>query len=250
MRVLFIQQEHTCAAGLVGDSFAALGYDIEEFTVVPAERHHAPDVTVTFPDPLRYDAIVALGATWAVYDDAIGNWIHDEIAFTRKAIAGGVPVLGICFGGQMLAAALGGEVARAPEPEIGWYTIDAAAPNGTGPGLISAGPWFQWHFDRFTVPAGVPVLARTPLASQAFTAGRSLGLQFHPELTPSVLSGWLDDGGDAELAAQGIDPEALIARTRDLAGETAPRAHDLVRSFVRDVATAPVDATILTPEAR
>lgn len=245
MRVLFVQQEHTCPAGLVGDAFAALGYDIEEFAVVPAEKHHAPGLTVTFPDPLRYDAIVALGATWAVYDEAIGTWVDDEIAFTRDAIAGGVPVLGICFGGQMLAAAIGGEVARAPEPEVGWHPVDTVAPE-----LIGPGPWFQWHFDRFTVPAGVPVLSRTARAIQAFTSGRSLGLQFHPEVTPSILGGWIDGEGEAQLATQGIDAEALMSQTRALADEAAQRAHELVGCFVRDVGTAPMDATILTREPR
>src|ERR1700691_2912217 len=201
---------------------------------------------ITFPDPSGYDAIVAFGAGWAVYDEAaVGTWIHDEIAFTRQAVAAGVPVLGICFGGQMLAAALGGSVARAPSPEIGWYSIDSS-----DPGLIDPGPWFQWHSDRFTVPAGARTLARTGLADQAFLSGRALGLQFHPELTSSVLTTWIygdGDGGAAELIAQGIDVDDLMARTRALEGEAAPRAHELVRRFVHDVATSTVDATVLTP---
>ena len=116
MRALFVKQDHNSPSGLVGDAFAELGYDITELTVVPRERYHSPDVTACFPDPAGYDAIVAFGAVWAVYDDAaIGTWIHDEIAFTRAAMAAGVPVLGICFGGQMLAAAAGGRVERAPQ---------------------------------------------------------------------------------------------------------------------------------------
>jgi GMP synthase-like glutamine amidotransferase len=153
-----------------------------------------------------------------------------------------VPFLGICFGGQMLATALGGSVAKAPEPEIGWRTVETNAP-----GLIDPGPWFQWHVDRFTVPDGVRTVARTSRASQAFAAGRSLGLQFHPELTSSVLTTWLGDGGDAELAAHGVDAEDLMTRTRAAEAEATVRAHELVRRFVRDVASAPIDATVLTP---
>jgi GMP synthase-like glutamine amidotransferase len=249
VRVLFVKQDHASPGGLVEDAFASLGYDISEFTVVPRERYTSPNVTVTFPDPQAYDAIVLFGAVWAIYDEAaIGNWIGDEITFTRRAMAGGVPVFGICFGGQLLAAAAGGQVSRAPAPEIGWHAVESDAPS-----LIDPGPWFQWHFDKFAVPDGVPVLARTALASQAFVVGRSLGLQFHPELTPSVLECWLDSGGDAELAAQGVDADALMARTRSLAAEAAPRTHELVRRFVRDVATTPIDgtagATVLTPRA-
>jgi GMP synthase-like glutamine amidotransferase len=236
VRALFIKQDHASPSGFVGEAFTGLGYDVSEFTVVPAERFRSPDVTVTFPDPADYDAVVAFGAVWAVYDDtAIGTWVHDEIAFTRAAIGLGVPVLGICFGGQMLAAAAGGQVTRAPRPEIGWHTVETA-----DPGLIDAGPWFQWHFDRFTAPVGIPVLARTALANQAFTIGRCLGLQFHPEVSPSVLECWLDNGdGAAELAKQGLDAAQLMERTRELAGVSAVRTRELVRRFLTNVATAP-----------
>ena len=237
MRVLFVKQDHASPGGLVEDAFVRLGYDVSEFTVVPAERYHAPCVTATFPSPGDYDAIVFFGAAWSVYDSAtIGTWVGDEIAFAQSAHALGVPQLGICFGGQLLAAALGGSVARAPEPEIGWYTVDTVPDQ---PGLIDAGPWFQWHADRFTVPGSVPVLARTELADQAFCWGRTLGLQFHPELTPSVLDCWLSAGGAEQLAELGIDTAALMERTRALVPGAAGRAHELVRGFVTDVTRRP-----------
>jgi GMP synthase-like glutamine amidotransferase len=248
VRVLFVKQDHASPGGLVAEAFSGLGYDVSEFTVVPRSRYHSPGVTVVFPDPATYDAIVFFGAVWAVYDEAaIGTWIGDEIAFARAALGLGVPLLGICFGGQMLAAAVGGQVTRATTPEIGWTFVSPA-----DPALIDPGPWFQWHFDRFTLPAGVPVLARTALANQAFAHGRAVGLQFHPELTPSVLECWLDTGGTAQLAGLGIDPAGLMAQTRTLAGVSAARAHELVRRFVTDVARRPVcpaaaSATVLTP---
>lgn len=236
MRALFVKQDHNSPAGLVGDAFASLGYDICELTVVPRERFGSPGVTASFPDPAGYDAIVAFGAVWAVYDEAkIGTWIHDEIAFTRAAMAAGVPVLGICFGGQVVAAAAGGRVERAPAPEVGWMTVDTAAPQ-----LIEPGPWLEWHYDRFQLPTGIPALASTPLATQAFAVGRSLGLQFHPEVTEGVLEAWLSGGGAAELAGIGADPGQLLARTRELAGGAARRTHELVRRFTTDVATRPV----------
>ena len=235
MRVLFVKQDHASPGGPVEEAFTALGYDVSEFTVVPRSRYHSPGVTVVFPDPATYDAIVFFGAVWAVYDEAtIGTWIGGEIAFARAALDLGVPLLGICFGGQMLAAAVGGQVARATTPEIGWTIVSSA-----DPALIAPGPWFQWHFDRFTLPAGVPVLARTALANQAFVYGRAMGLQFHPELTPSVLECWLDSGGAAELAGLGIDSAGLMAQTQTLACVSAGRAHELVRRFVTDVARRP-----------
>lgn len=243
MRALFVKHDHASPGGLVGDAFTSLGYDVTEFTVVPEDRFGDPNVSVTFPDPRSYDAIVAFGAVWSVYDEqAIGNWIGDEIAFTREAIAGGVPVLGICFGGQMLAAALGGEVSRGPEPEIGWYDVDSADPE-----LIDPGPWFQWHYDRFEIPAAARGLARTRAADQAFVLGRSLGLQFHPEVTSAVLETWLDSGGAAELAASGIDADGVMERTRALQAAAGHRTHELIGRFLRGITTSSVDATILTP---
>jgi len=243
VRVLFVFQDHASPAGLVGDAFTSLGYDVSSFTVVPAERYDSPWVTADFPDPSGYDAIAFFGAAWSVYDSAtIGTWIGDEIAFARAAHSLGVPLLGICFGGQMLAAALGGSVARAPSPEIGWYAVDGGASGASGAlGLIDAGPWFQWHVDRFTVPDSVPVLARTPLADQAFQFGRTLGLQFHPEVTPEVLDCWLSAGdGVDQLAGLGADAGELMERTRSFADGAAVRTQELIRRFATDVARSPV----------
>jgi len=235
VRVLFIKQDHVSAAGPVAEAFADLGYDVADLLVVPPGRFGAPDVTVTFPAPEAFDAIVPMGAPWSVYDQArIGSWVGAELAFLRRAADSGVPVLGICFGGQALAAALGGTVEPAAGPEIGWRLLDTDQP-----GLIEPGPWFQWHMDRWRLPAGLRALARTELAEQAFTSGRSMGVQFHPEMTPCTLAGWLDNGGTAQLAEHGLDAERLLDQTRRLAVASAGRARALVRRFTEQIATRP-----------
>ncbi len=253
MRVLFVKQDHASPSGLVGDAFTSLGWDASELIVVPESRYHSPDVPVVFPSAAAFDAVVFYGALWSVYDTrAIGTWIGDEIAFARSAISLGVPVLGICFGGQMLATAVGGSVSLAPAPEIGWISLATSAPD-----LIEAGPWFSWHFDRFALPPGVDVLARTSTANQAFSVGRSLGLQFHPEVTTEVLETWLSTGGEEQLAELGLAAAPLLAQTRLLTDAAAARAQSLVRRFVFDLARRPAvplpapppagDATVLTP---
>ena len=235
MRVLFVKQDHVSPAGPVADAFTGLGYDVAELLVVPPDRYADPGVTVTFPDPAGFDAIVPMGAAWSVYDEAtIGSWVGAEIAFLRAALAAGVPVLGICFGGQALAAALGGRVLPASEPEIGWRMVTTSRPD-----LVEPGPWFQWHSDRWELPPGVTAFASTPVAGQAFVAGRALGLQFHPELTPAMLDGWLGNGGDAALAALGVNAGLLAEQTRLLAAGAERRAHELVRRFVQQVAVSP-----------
>ena len=101
-----VKQDHASPSGLVGEAFASLGWDEFELTVVPESRYRTPDVQAFFPSADLFDAIVLYGAPWSVYDTAtIGSWIGDEIAFARSAVSLGVPVLGICFGGQVLAAA-------------------------------------------------------------------------------------------------------------------------------------------------
>ncbi|HEY6494656.1 MAG TPA: aminotransferase [Trebonia sp.] len=231
MRVLFVKQDHSSPDGLIGDAFAAAGCDVTELVVVPEERFQSPDVSVTFPSVYEFDAVAFFGAVWSVHDTATIPWITDEIGYARSLISVGVPTLGICFGGQMLAAAVGGRVERAPIPEVGWLSVASSEP-----ALIDGGPWLSWHFDRFTLPAHVRVLARTALANQAFVYGRALGLQFHPEVTDAVLEAWLAAGGSDQLAQLGIDPEALIDQSRTLADGAAARAHGLVRRFLRDVA--------------
>ncbi|GAA1401295.1 type 1 glutamine amidotransferase [Kitasatospora putterlickiae] len=239
MRALVIQHDHVSGPGLIGECLAGHGYDLDAVTVVPAERYRAPAVDFAFPDPAGYDLIVPLGAPWSVYEEAVGGWVGGELELLRRAHLLGVPVLGVCFGAQALAAALGGSVERAPHAELGWMDIDTDAPE-----LVPSGPWFQSHYDRFTLPPGAVELARSAAGPQAYRIGRSLGVQFHPELTEEILRSWLDHGLAGQARDLGLDPRELMARTRELAQESRDRAHGLVGAFL-DVA-AGVDVAALT----
>lgn len=239
MRALVIQQDHVSPTGPVGDRLVERGYDVEEFLVVPADRFDRPDVAVHFPDPLAYDLVIPMGAVWSVYDAAAIGWVHDEIALLRRAHDAGVPVFGICFGGQALAAALGGTVERAPETELGWINVTS-----NDPSLVEPGPWFQWHNDRWTAPPGSRQLAHTAVAPQAFVSGRSMGVQFHPELVTSQLEGWLDNDGRRYLLERGLDPEVLVTRTRVEEPYAVPRTRRLVDRFLDVVAVAEPAAAV------
>jgi GMP synthase-like glutamine amidotransferase len=141
-------------------------------------------------------------------------------------------VLGVCFGGQLLAAAHGGSVERATHPELGWYEVGSDDEK-----LVPGGRWFQWHFDRWRLPPGAVEIARNPANSQAFVIGRNLAVQFHPEIDESILAGWLTNGGDHEVRQAGVDPDALLVETRQQAVDGRRRAHHLVDAFLADVAT-------------
>ena len=232
MRVLFVQQDHISPPGPLGEAFTERGYDVVEFLVVSPEHFARPGISVAFPDPADFDAIVPMGAPWSVYDTAtIGPWIDDELELLRRADALGVPVLGVCFGGQALAAAHGGSVVRAATPEFGWLSVDSDDPS-----LVEPGPWFEWHNDQWVLPPGAVEIARTAASSQAFVLRRNLGVQFHPELTADQLQGWLGNGGAAALADRGIDPVAVHAETVRRGPAAAARSRSLVHRFLDRVA--------------
>jgi GMP synthase-like glutamine amidotransferase len=210
------------------------GYDVVLHPVVDEAAFHAPNVDSRFPDFTDFDAVVAMGAPWSAYDHGlIGKWVLPEIDQLRAADDAGVPVLGICFGGQLLATAHGGTVARSPRPELGWEDVTSDDES-----LLPSGQWFQWHYDRWTLPAEAQEVARNDAASQAFVLRRNLAVQFHPELTSAMLTLWLENGGATEAAALGRDPETLLARTRALDTVARSRAHALVDGFLARVAAS------------
>jgi GMP synthase-like glutamine amidotransferase len=170
------------------------------------------------PDPGTYAFIVSLGHDAAAYDTHLPA-VAAEIELLRRAVAHDVPVLGLCFGGQALAAALGGKVERAPAAELGWREISTDEP-----GLVPAGPWLEWHYDRFCTPANATEIARTADAPQAFKLGPHLGVQFHPEATVEIVTDWAQSDGVPDQAP-GATPEQRAA-----AREAAFRLFDAFRA--------------------
>ncbi|MGA5544461.1 type 1 glutamine amidotransferase [Mycobacterium sp. NPDC051198] len=230
-KVLFLRNDHTATEAMLADVFAECGFDIDTFQVVAPERKDTPAGEVIFPDPTDYDVIVPLGARWAVYDETLlGSWVGAEMAMVRAAVEAGVGVLGVCFGGQLVAQALGGSVSRSPAPEVGWY--DVATDDEQ---LVPGGRWFQWHFDRWTLPPDATEIARTPAASQAFVLGTALALQFHPELDSGLLEVWLAHDRDGSVAEIGRSPDELRLQTTEFIDDAASRLRILVRGFLSRV---------------
>ena len=219
MRVTVISHHEEDSAGFIGEAFEARGAELS-VTLVPKEG---------LPSLDGVDHVVVLGAVWAVYDDSPDRaWIADELAWLQRADEAGVPVLGICFGGQALAAAFGGRVEPAPRKEIGWSMVDSV-----DPGLIPAGPWLEFHNDRFFPPSEARVLARNDLCVQAFTLRRHLGVQFHPEPDGALLAKWLDMGGRSEAEQEGVDTERFLAETYAQEPFARQRADVLVATALR-----------------
>ena len=226
MRALFLEHDHVSPPGPIAERFAQRGFEIIEEVVVPMESHNSPNITFTFPDPNEFDVIIAMGSPWGVWDDStIGNWLLPELEWLRSADQQGIPVLGICFGGQLLARAHGGSVAPGPEPEIGWSTVQSEVPELDG-------RWFQFHYDRWVSPREATEIAWGSHATQAFSLRKNLALQFHPEIIGSTLEAWMIWGDDSLIRTNGQDPQKLLAHTRALDSESIQRAHELVDYFL------------------
>src|ERR1700691_6384584 len=211
--------EKTCLAvrhvafedlGLLAALLAARGYGVRWL-----EAGVDPIPAAALVEP---DLVVVLGGPIGVYEADTYPFIAAEIAATAARLTSNKPMLGICLGAQMMAAALGARVAPGPVKEIGWapLTLTAAgktsvlAPLGTSPVL-------HWHGDNCELPAGCERLASTPHCPvQAFARTPSqLALQFHLETEPARFEGWLV-GHTVELGKAGIDPREVRAQARTL----------------------------------
>lgn len=174
--------------------------------------------------------VVALGSGWSTYWDAVAPAVRAEQDLMRSALSAGVPVFGICFGAQQLSVTLGGSVSRAPVAEIGWYEISPVREGRRrAPSVLFEDRWMQWHYDAFSVPSGASVLAESGAGPQVFVHGRSVGVQFHPEATESIVVGWSDGEGTDELRAAGLDRASLVDETRRRMTSAARRCDTLVQ---------------------
>lgn len=220
MRVLVIRHHEEDSAGLVAAAFEAHG---AEFSV-----HMFPQ-DGPLPAVDGTDHVIVLGAISSVYDDGPArDWIAAELAWLRRVDEAGVPVLGICFGAQALAAALGGGVEAATRKEVGWTVIDSVDPE-----FIPPGPWLEFHGDRCVLPPQARLLASNDVGPQAFRLGQHLAVQFHPEVDGAQLKLWLDAGGREEAIRAGHDPDKLLAETIAQEPASRDRADRLVATAIR-----------------
>jgi GMP synthase-like glutamine amidotransferase len=217
---LLIANDDDADPGVIGRLACEAGY---RFELLSREE------PAGWPDLDGVDLVLSLGSEWSVYWDHVSESVAAEAALLVAAHRAGLPVLGICFGAQIVAHALGGTVSRASFAEIGWYEIHSSFPD-----VVAPGPWFEWHVDTFAVPAGATELARSAVGPQAFRIGRTVAVQFHPEIEESILRRWVS-GGKSALDTAGVAVDELIASTRAHVDANAERAAVLFSSFCRDV---------------
>jgi GMP synthase-like glutamine amidotransferase len=136
-----------------------------------------------------------MGGAMGANDDQRHPFLSDLKDLLRTVVAERIPYLGVCLGGQLLAAALGAKVAYHRWEERGTLTVELTGEGKTDPlfnGIPEVFSTFQWHHDSFDIPEGGVLLASSAACPhQAFRVGAcTWGIQFHPEVTESIIRGW------------------------------------------------------------
>jgi GMP synthase (glutamine-hydrolysing) len=212
MRVLIIENSPTAPAGLFGTWLADHGAAITTIgpTALPAS-------------PAGYDLIVTLGSPRGAYEDI--PWIHAQRDFLARALEHHHPVIGICFGAQIIAEAIGGKAAPNTERHAGWIDItDTKDP-------VFAGPWVRWHGDHIALPPDAEILATSRNTIQAFSWRSAVAVQFHPEADEAILADWAAKTPHW-LAENDLDADRLAAQSATLVPARAQARDALFRALL------------------
>ena len=219
--------------GLLGPLVVSRGYEV---------RYHDAGIDPFESSTLRSpDLVIVLGGPIGVYEGDAYPFIAHEVAAIADRIAAEKPVLGICLGAQVMAAALGARVAPGPVKEIGWAPLTLTA-DGRKSVLapLGATPVLHWHGDNCELPAdclGLASTAHCPV--QAFVRSPSqLALQFHLETDPARFESWLV-GHTVELGKAGIDPNRLRQQAQAFSGATLEVGRKVLAAWLDQVAGAP-----------
>lgn len=234
MSILVVEHSPNFGAGILGRTLRDFGHRLH---IVRADRG----------DPLPPDldglsGIVSCGGPQSAYGSE--PWLAREIALLRDAHGAGVPVVGLCLGAQLLAAALGGEVRKSATPEVGWFEVGLTAIGREDPlyaGIAWKSMQFCWHFDEVaSLPEGARVLASSERCGvQSFAVGLfSYGFQYHFEWDRAIIELELRECAE-ELRAAGANENAIRLGLES----HGPAAERLARRLAESIALLlmPVD---------
>lgn len=224
--VLAIQNDPTCPPALAEEWLVEDGLEVRVIHAYAGE----PVPTVV---PEGVSALLPLGGEIGANDEDVAPWLVQEKALLRDATERGVPVLGLCLGGQLLAAANGGDVAVNDVVEVGVSDI-ARTLDGLADPVISQAkpidgdlvPAAQWHGDHISrLPDGAVLLMTNELCHvQAFRLGETAyGLQMHPEVDVPTYERWVEDAPD-------IIPRCSMTGSASLA-LVRQRSSDLIHAW-------------------
>lgn len=205
MKITFIQNSPYAGPGLIGE-YASTQLGAEVTVLFKEELFHLE------AEQISTDLVVILGSPRGVYETEV-PWVARQTVVVKKLIERGMPIFGICFGAQMAATAIGGEVKPTGTFYTGWMkTEPLAAP-------VWQGPWLRWHGDHITLPTESTIFSSVGGIIQAFQSQSVVGVQFHPEVTHKTLDEW----------AQNPDFKSERTLARELAFEYAAANQQKIR---------------------
>jgi len=209
-RALIIR--HVPHEGIAGfrDPIEAAGYEVDRIDVADARF---PSLDLTEPDLL-----IMMGGPMGVYEQELYPWIACQLRRLERRLDAGRPTLGVCFGAQMIAQALGGEVYAGPAKEVGFHPVSVREVADNPLRHIADTPVLHWHGDTFTLPSGVELLGSSHVyENQAFRRGGNiLALQFHAEMGLDPRFGaWIEAWPESVTEAGG-DEHSLRAAHDEL----------------------------------
>ena len=207
MSEILVLQHQTCEPlGMIEPALLRANH-----TIRTVQTQHGQAV----PPELEGSAgLIIMGGSMGVYEQDRYSFLGDEIRLIQHALTREVPILGICLGAQLLAAALGSPVLSSQKKEIGWHPV-TLAPEAAGDPLWQDIPTtfagFHWHGDFFERPHGAVSLASSALTPcQAFRFGAAVyGLQFHMEVTETMIQDWITLFA-GELTETGTKPATIL----------------------------------------
>ncbi len=216
---------HVPYEGVAGyrDPIEAAGYRVERVDVCD------PDFSAH--DLVAPDLVIMMGGPMGIYEQDQHPWIACQMRRLARRLDADRPTLGVCFGAQMIAAALGARVYPGNAKEVGFHPVsvhDDDSPLRHVEGV----PLLHWHGDTFDLPQGVDLLASSHIyAHQAFRRGRTvLALQFHGEMGEDPrFDAWIDQGSH-DIAAAGHTPCGLRSAHR----AHGPRAVAASRAMIAE----------------
>lgn len=225
--VVIVQHEAAAHPGTLLETLVNAGLTVD------VRQLHAGAAVPAVAELGEIAGLVVLGGSMNADQAAEFPFIDRERRLLAAAVEDGLPVLGICLGGQQLAAAIGGRVYPREVPEVGWLPVDIVRGDALLRDICSPFCALEWHAQSFTVPAEAEVLAVRPgdPGVQAFRVGRrAWGLQFHAEVDESILRFWLrrDNKGVARR-----DP-ALHARLVEAVPQVIADSRLLCRQLVEN----------------
>jgi GMP synthase (glutamine-hydrolysing) len=206
---LIFTHEPAEGPAIFGDVLKARGFAQD---IIYAPKHNLDAVNKDA------DLLLVMGGPMGVYEVGKYPFITREVEFIKERIAAKRPILGICLGSQLMAAALGAKVYKGKAgQEIGWSDIKINADGQKGATRHLDGPMFHWHGDTFDLPVGATLLASSEkYANQIYSYGNNaLALQCHPEVKEGELEGWYEafnnDVNAAKVEKLRLDTKANIS---------------------------------------